>query len=129
MIPAQTPVGTLGSTSIDCPNPGELADFYSALLGMRRLVETPDGGVVAITDGKAILALMRVDGYVPPTWPDLKVPAQMHLDVSVTDVEAAVAAAERLGARQAEVQPQPTLWRVMLDPAGHPFCLTAVTAG
>ncbi|MBX7448723.1 VOC family protein [Mycolicibacterium sp. 3033] len=122
-------VGTLGATSIDCPNPGELADFYAALLGMRRLVETPDGGVVAITDGAAILALMRVDGYVAPTWPDPEVPAQMHLDVSVADVDAAVAAAERLGARQAEVQPQPTLWRVMLDPVGHPFCLTTVTAG
>ena len=132
MTSAQTPahpaVGTLGSTSIDCPDPAELADFHAALLGMRRLVETPDGGVVAITDGKAILALMRVDGYVAPTWPNPDVPAQMHLDVSVTDVDAAVAAAERLGARQADSQPQPALWRVMLDPAGHPFCLTTVTA-
>lgn len=127
MSPA--PVGTLGATSIDCPNPGQLADFYAALLGMRRLVETPDGGVVAITDGAAILALMRVDDYVAPTWPDPGVPAQMHLDVSVTDLDAAVAGAEQLGARQAEVQPQPALWRVMLDPAGHPFCLTTVTAG
>ncbi len=72
---------------------------------------------------------MRVDGYVAPTWPDPDVPAQMHLDVSVTDLAAAVAAAEALGARQAAVQPQPTLWRVMLDPVGHPFCLTTVTAG
>ncbi|MEH3141876.1 MAG: VOC family protein [Mycobacterium kyogaense] len=123
------PVGTLGATSIDCPNPGELADFYAALLGMRRLVETPDGGVVAITDGAAILALMRVDDYRAPTWPNPDVPTQVHLDVSVTDVDTAVAAAERLGARQADVQPQPTLWRVMLDPVGHPFCLTTVTAG
>lgn len=127
MTPA--PVGTLGATSIDCPNPGELSDFYAALLGMRRLVEAPDGSVVAITDGAAILALMRVDQYVAPTWPDSRVPAQMHLDVSVTDLDAAVTGAEALGARQAEVQPQPTVWRVMLDPVGHPFCLTTVTAG
>jgi hypothetical protein len=30
------------------------------------------------------------------------------------------------GARVSEFQPDPR-WRVMLDPAGHPFCLTTVT--
>ena len=69
MTSEHLPVGRLGATSIDCPDPAELADFYGALLGMRRLVETPDGGVVAITDGAAILAMMRVDPYVAPTWP------------------------------------------------------------
>lgn len=93
---------------------------------MRRLVETPDGGVVAITDGAHILAMMRVDDYAAPTWPGPQ--KQMHLDVSVTELDDAVAGAERLGARQAEHQAQPTLWRVMLDPAGHPFCLTTVGA-
>jgi hypothetical protein len=34
-----------------------------------------------------------------------------------------VAEAIRLGARQADQQPRPRRWRVMLDPAGHPFCL------
>ncbi|BBX67648.1 VOC family protein [Mycolicibacterium psychrotolerans] len=128
MTSAHLPVGRLGATSIDCPNPAELADFYAALLGMRRLVETPDGGVVAITDGAAILAMMRVDPYVAPTWPAGDQPQQMHLDVSVDDLDRAIAAAEGLGARQAAGQPQPALWRVMLDPAGHPFCLTTVGA-
>ncbi len=118
----------MGATSIDCPDPAELANFYTALLGMRRLVETPDGGVVAITDGAAVLALMRVDPYVAPTWPAGERPQQMHLDVSVDDLDPAVTAAERLGARQAEHQAQPALWRVMRDPAGHPFCLTTVGA-
>jgi hypothetical protein len=48
----------------------------------------------------------------------------MHLDLGVTDLEAAVADAERLGARVAPHQPAPDRWRVLLDPAGHPFCLT-----
>ncbi|ORA49371.1 glyoxalase/bleomycin resistance/dioxygenase family protein [Mycolicibacterium chubuense] len=126
MTSAHLPVGRLGATSIDCPDPAELADFYAALLGMRRVVETPDGGVVAITDGAAILAMMRVDPYVAPTWPAGARPQQMHLDVSVDDLDRAVAAAEALGARQAPEQAQPALWRVMLDPAGHPFCLTTV---
>lgn len=32
--------------------------------------------------------------------------------------------AERLGARPAPEQPAPEHRRVLLDPAGHPFCLT-----
>ena len=128
MTHSDAPVGRLGATSIDCPDPAELADFYGRLLGMRRLVESPDGGVVAITDGAHILAMMRVADYVPPTWPGPGQDKQMHLDVSVGDLDDAVARAERLGARQAEHQAQPTLWRVMLDPVGHPFCLTTVGA-
>jgi Glyoxalase-like domain len=40
----------------------------------------------------------------------------------VPDLDAAVAAATRAGARVAAFQPQETV-RVMLDLAGHPFCL------
>jgi catechol 2,3-dioxygenase-like lactoylglutathione lyase family enzyme len=123
------PVGRLGATSIDCPDPAELADFYGALLGMRRLVESPDGSVIAMTDGANTLAMMRVADYVAPTWPDAGQRQQMHLDVSVSDLDAAAARAVALGARQAEHQPQPSMWRVLLDPAGHPFCLTTVGAG
>jgi hypothetical protein len=60
----------------------------------------------------------------PPTWPADDIPKQIHLDLAVTDLQAAVAEAERLGARIAPVQPAPDRWRVLFDPAGHPFCLT-----
>lgn len=46
----------------------------------------------------------------------------MHLDFEVTDLAAATAHALELGAEQAEFQPQENV-RVLLDPAGHPFCL------
>ncbi|MCV7169544.1 VOC family protein [Mycobacterium manitobense] len=121
------PVGRLGATSIDCPDPAALADFYAALLGMHRLVEAPDGSVVAITDGTGVLAFMRVTDYVAPTWPEPGQLQQMHLDVSVDDITDAVAQAVALGAREAAHQQAPSLWRVMLDPVGHPFCLTTVT--
>ena len=49
---------------------------------------------------------------------------QLHLDIGVEELDAAVARAEALGARQAEWQPQDDV-RVLLDPAGHPFCLFA----
>jgi hypothetical protein len=46
----------------------------------------------------------------------------LHLDIEVDDLEQAVAHAVAVGAEQAEYQPQQNV-RVMLDPAGHPFCL------
>jgi hypothetical protein len=46
----------------------------------------------------------------------------MHLDFEVVDLAAAVAHALELGAEEAQFQPQDTV-RVLLDPAGHPFCL------
>jgi hypothetical protein len=49
---------------------------------------------------------------------------QLHLDVHVDDLAAAVEFAVSLGARPAAFQPQEDV-RVMLDPAGHPFCLFA----
>jgi hypothetical protein len=63
--------------------------------------------------------------YRPPSWPDAEIPKQIHLDLGVEDLGASVAEAERLGARPAPIQPEPDRWRVMFDPAGHPFCLTA----
>ena len=47
---------------------------------------------------------------------------QLHLDVRVDDLVAATAFAQSLGAQVAESQPQDDV-RVLLDPAGHPFCL------
>ena len=46
----------------------------------------------------------------------------MHLDIGVSDLEAAVHDAVALGAELQTHQPQDDV-RVMLDPAGHPFCL------
>jgi hypothetical protein len=49
----------------------------------------------------------------------------VHLDIRVDDLEAATAYALALGAEQAVFQPQRNV-RVLLDPAGHPFCLFEV---
>ena len=49
----------------------------------------------------------------------------LHFEILVDDVDAAVAYAKSLGATEPE-QPadrDPAQLRVMLDPAGHPFCL------
>jgi hypothetical protein len=47
---------------------------------------------------------------------------QLHHEVEVSDLAEAVAHALELGATLADHQPQDDV-RVMLDPAGHPFCL------
>ena len=46
----------------------------------------------------------------------------MHLDLEVSDLAASVAHALELGAILPDFQPQEDV-RVLLDPAGHPFCL------
>ncbi|MFX1821326.1 hypothetical protein PV768_16220 [Pseudarthrobacter sp. CC4] len=41
-------------------------------------------------------------------------------------LETATDAAIALGATEAAHQPAPHQWRVLLEPAGHPCCLTVV---
>ena len=108
--------------TLDCADPAPLAEFWAAMLDGEVVFTTT--GAAGVRSGSIRLAAMRVDGYRPPTWPDGDVPKQLHLDLEVTDLGAAVGDAERLGARQAAHQPAPDHRRILLDPAGHPFCLT-----
>jgi hypothetical protein len=48
---------------------------------------------------------------------------QIHLDIAFEDLDTAIAWALECGATVAEHQPRPEAHRVMLDPAGHPFCV------
>lgn len=109
--------------SLDCDEPAALAAFWAAMLGGEVAFTTP-AGAVGVRSEWVWLAAVKVPGYRPATWPADDVPKQIHLDLGVADLEAAVAEAERLGARPASFQPAPALRRVLLDPAGHPFCLT-----
>lgn len=120
------PVGQLASISLDCPDPELLAVFYSRLLGLQEAFATPDRGVIALAGAGPMLTLMRVEDYTAPSWPDGPQHQQLHLDIAVEDLDRAQDAAVALGAKPAALQPSPGSWRVLLDPAGHPFCLTAV---
>jgi hypothetical protein len=123
---APAPVGKLASISLDCPDPAVLADFYGTLLGLQRVYERPDGNVIALTDGHSFVTMMRIENHVAPTWPEPGQLQQMHLDIAVTDLPGAVTTALALGATEAEHQAGPDRWRVLIDPAGHPFCFTTV---
>jgi hypothetical protein len=109
---------------LEAPDPGRLLHFYSDLLGKPIYSESEDGGSLDMGEGVAYLAVQRAEVYEPPVWP-LKPGQQgmqMHLDVEVSDLAAATEHALQLGAMLADFQPQDDV-RVLLDPAGHPFCL------
>jgi len=109
---------------LDAPDAHALADFYARLLGWQIQKNEPGWATLKPADGVAYLGFQTSPEYVPPVWPpvDGRQQQMLHLDLEVADLEAAVAAAVEAGATLAEFQPQQTV-RVLLDPAGHPFCL------
>jgi len=117
--------GMWWGAAIEAPDPGALARFYAQLLGWPIVHEEPGTAVLgAPPAGASFLVFQQATDYQPPNWPpgpgDQR--PMMHLDFQVGDLEAAVADAVALGASVATSQPQPHV-RVLLDPAGHPFCL------
>jgi hypothetical protein len=110
--------------TLEAPHPHALLVFWSAILDKPIWDESEEGGSLDLGEGVGSLGVQKAEHYEPPVWPPEpgRQGMQMHLEVEVTDLEAAVAHAVELGARVAEFQPQDDV-RVMLDPAGHPFCL------
>jgi catechol 2,3-dioxygenase-like lactoylglutathione lyase family enzyme len=121
---------------LDCADAEELAAFYGMLFGWevtrRDTRHDRDGGAgwINMRDPKGGVGLnfQAEEWYQPPVWPEEQgAQAKMiHFEVLVDDMDAAVAHALAAGGRQAPTQPErrsPDELRVMLDPAGHPFCL------
>ncbi len=122
-MPAR-PRMTLTATVLDTPDPRGLARFYAALLDRPIGTDDPEWATLPPGDGGPGLSFQLEPDHEPPVWPagDGDQRMQLHLDVQVDDLAAAVEFARSLGAVQAGFQPQDDV-RVMLDPAGHPFCL------
>lgn len=116
----------LKAVALDCEDAVALAGFYAALLDAKADTSDPDWTEVTVGDG-LVVACQRVDEHRPPQWPDPAHPQQVHLDFGVVDVDAAQRHAVSLGATFVEdhMRPDGTGWRVLTDPAGHPFCLCA----
>ena len=106
---------------LDCPDPQVMAEFYGALLDWQ-IEPSDDGNWFVRADYGDAVGFQKVDNFSPPDWPGQDVPQQMHLDVTVDDLDQAEVAVLELGATKHEHQPG-TTFRVFLDPAGHPFCL------
>jgi catechol 2,3-dioxygenase-like lactoylglutathione lyase family enzyme len=109
---------------LDAPDVDVLARFYSELRGWPIWQQDANNASLDIGEGVAYLAVQRNSDYVRPAWPSTLDQQQMmiHLDFEVDDLDAATVHAVALGAELAEFQPQKNV-RVLLDPAGHPFCL------
>ena len=112
----------VAAVSLDCGDHEQLARFYTDLLAGTLLWIHEKSA--AVESGGVVLVLQHIADYRPPAWPGTSV---VHLDLNG---DAQVGELERhavaLGARP--VQPQPdSRWRVLLDPAGHPFCITPFT--
>lgn len=111
---------------LDSDHADELSAFYEKLLGWTRF-PGEEFTVLANVQQSGFptwITFQQVDAYVPPVWPaTLDKQQQMaHLDFHVENVEEGVKHALSCGATMSEIQWEED-WRVMIDPAGHPFCL------
>ena len=81
-------------------------------------IRTPEG---------ILLVFQTVDEYVAPKWPWEKGKQQqmVHIDYLVDDLKRAEEYAFECGAVKADTQYYDTS-TVMLDLAGHPFCLSTI---
>jgi catechol 2,3-dioxygenase-like lactoylglutathione lyase family enzyme len=120
----ERPRTRVAATVLGAPDPRALAAFYAQLLGWTVRDNQPEWVTMASPDGGTGLSFQHEPHWAPPVWPAVPGEQQMtmHLDIGVEDLEKAVAWAVDAGATLADYQPQEDN-RVMLDPAGHPFCL------
>jgi hypothetical protein len=130
----------LRATVLDAVDGRALAEFYRELLGYayRPGDELPPPGepdpqgadwlVLRDSAGRARLAVQHVAELPRSTWPAAEVPQQLHLDLTVADVDELAAQRDRAVALGATVladrfaDPEEPLY-VFADPAGHPFCI------
>jgi catechol 2,3-dioxygenase-like lactoylglutathione lyase family enzyme len=132
---ARRPEMAVTSVTIGAPAPRDLAAFYARLLGWRVTASEPARAGMPAEDGWAQLAPPAGEEgptlnfeyeakFSRPVWPAAEGAqnATQHLDIAVADLDETVHWALAAGAILADVQPQAEV-RVMLDPAGHPFCL------
>lgn len=117
----------LETVNVDCDDAQAMADFYGRLLGWKVTLRDDDFILMRDPTGGTGLSFQERADYRPPVWPEEPGEQQkmIHLDIRVRDLEAAVAYALEAGARLAGHQGRDDL-RVLLDPAGHPFCLFTV---
>lgn len=113
----------LSAITLDCPDPLALAAFYQKATGLEPHPKS-DAEFAGLTreDG-LFIGFQRVDDYRAPSWPDQIVPQQLHICFKVVEeLDEAEAQLLELGAGKPERQNEDR-YRVLIDPAGHPFCI------
>jgi catechol-2,3-dioxygenase len=117
----------LGAVVLDSDNSKALAGFYQRLLGWTECRD--DGEYIYLSDGtKGVRLIFQEDAdYKKPAFPADREQQQqmMHLDFYSGDLEKDVRHAVSCGAELSQAQYSDD-WRVMTDPAGHPFCIVRI---
>ncbi|MEO5834919.1 MAG: VOC family protein [Nakamurella sp.] len=117
-----TPVGRLAMISLDSADAQTDARFWSGVLGWEVTYDDPAAAMLA--GPTSALGFGTTPDYRPPAWPNEHGSKQFHFDLAVDDLAAAEQRCVELGATVPDDQPGGDRWRVLLDPSGHPFCLT-----
>lgn len=123
----------LGAIVIDSNISDELSGFYQRLLSWEKECQYFEGErwfIVKSNNGEGMpLVFQEIAEYERPKWPAQKGTQQQmqHLDfyVKAEDYESEVKHAITCGAVMSEIQLTDSL-KVMLDPAGHPFCIIPI---
>lgn len=111
--------------ALDAADLEAVSGFWAGVLGGSVDAED-DWHMVMDRDGTPRIGVQLAPNHVPPEWPDGEQQQQVHLDLWVTDFEAAHDEVTQLGARLLKEASDPTAvegFQVYADPAGHPFCL------
>ncbi len=112
--------------TLDSPNPRQLARFYQHVVGGEVFSDNED---FVVLEGERIrLDFQRVANPSPVPWPDAASPRRVHLDFVVEDIDATEARLTAIGATRPAFQPGGQRFRVLVDPAGHVFCLASPAA-
>ena len=118
LIALKTPKITVDYTVLDCPEPAELARFYSTILGWGSVDDDGDW-VVIHGPGELRLAFQQAPDFTPIAWPSEGI--KIHLDLVVDDMERSRDFVVDAGAELID-HTQSSFW-VFRDPVGHIFCL------
>jgi hypothetical protein len=119
-----TMIQSIIGIAFDCPNANELADFYVNITGWKKELSSDEWAALRTPEG-ILMVFQSVSEYLPPVWPweNGKQQQMAHIDFYVDNLSEAVTLAIKHGATKADMQYFETS-TVMLDPAGHPFCLS-----
>ncbi|MCK8438436.1 VOC family protein [Streptomyces sp. D2-8] len=115
----------LSAITLDCADPLALAAFYQQATGLGIHPNSDTDFAALESEGGLSIGFQRVDGHRAPSWPDPAVPQQLHCCFRVVDLDETEARLLELGAGKPDPQPNEDKWRVLTDPAGHPFCIVA----
>jgi hypothetical protein len=136
----ESPVPRLQQVVLDTTNARASAEFWRQLLGLvyRPGSEPPPPGEddpdgrdwlnLQTSTGDPFLAFQQVAELPRSTWPEARIPQQLHLDLTVPSKSELDLIHSRVIALGGELlldrsdDPEEAL-RVYADPDGHPFCI------